>query len=288
VSAGLKEIVVITGMSGSGKSTAIRALEDGGYFCVDNLPALLLPKLAELAGMGENIARLAVVMDARDRQYLKDAPRALQDLRAAQHPVQILFLDSSDEVLTRRFSETRRRHPLAQDGTVAEGIAKEREALRDLRALADHLIDTSILNVHELKRVVQARFATAPALTPTLSVMSFGYRYGVPPQADLVLDVRFLPNPYFVPELKALTGKDPQVAKFVVDRPDSQAFLEKITDLCSFLFPRYQLEGKAYLTLALGCTGGKHRSVAMAHELARRLSSDVLQVQVWDRDVEKE
>lgn len=282
-----KQIVVISGMSGSGKSTAIRSLEDAGFFCIDNLPVLLLPKLTELAG-GGHIERMALVVDVREGIFLKDAPRMLAEVRRAGHQVEVLFLDSSDDSLIRRFSETRRRHPLAPNGTVAEGIKAEREALRDLRELADQVIDSSALNVHDLKRMVQARFSPEPAAGPSLSVMSFGYRYGVPPQADLVLDVRFLPNPYFVPELKGLTGKVPKVAAYVLDREETQQFLEKVVDLCRFLFPRYQKEGKAYLTVALGCTGGKHRSVAIAAELTRRLQDANTRVQLWDRDIEKE
>ncbi|RYZ41295.1 MAG: RNase adapter RapZ, partial [Myxococcaceae bacterium] len=268
-----KQIIVITGMSGSGKSTAIRALEDAGFFCIDNLPVLLLPKLTELAG-GGHIERMALVMDVREGVFLKDAPRILAEVRRAGHQVDVLFLDSSDDSLLRRFSETRRRHPLAPEGTVAEGIHAEREALKDLRELADQVIDSSALNVHDLKRMVQGRFSPEPTTGPSLSIMSFGYRYGVPPQADLVFDVRFLPNPYFVPELKGLTGKVPKVAAYVLEREETQQFLEKVVDLCRFLFPRYQKEGKAYLTVALGCTGGKHRSVALAAEMVRRLSED--------------
>ncbi|WAS89544.1 RNase adapter RapZ [Corallococcus sp. NCRR] len=274
-------------MSGSGKSTAIRALEDAGFFCIDNLPVLLLPKLTELAG-GGNIERMALVIDAREGVFLKDAPRVLAEVRRAGHQVDVLFLDASDDSLMRRFSETRRRHPLAPDGTVAEGIHREREALKDLRELADQVIDSSALNVHDLKRMVQGRFSPEPTTGPSLSIMSFGYRYGVPPQADLVFDVRFLPNPYFVPELKGLTGKNPKVSGYVLEREETQAFLEKVVDLCRFLFPRYQKEGKAYLTVALGCTGGKHRSVALAAEMVRRLSTDYGRVQLWDRDIEKE
>ncbi|QSQ22714.1 RNase adapter RapZ [Pyxidicoccus parkwayensis] len=282
-----KQIVVITGMSGSGKSTAIRALEDAGFFCIDNLPVLLLPKLTELAG-GGHIERMALVVDVREGVFLKDAPRILAEVRRAGHQVEVLFLDSSDDSLIRRFSETRRRHPLAPNGSVADGIKAERQELRDLRELADQVIDSSALNVHDLKRMVQARFSPEPAAGPSLSIMSFGYRYGVPPQADLVLDVRFLPNPYFVPELKGLTGKVPKVAAYVLDREETQQFLDKVVDLCRFLFPRYQKEGKAYLTVALGCTGGKHRSVAIAAELTRRLQDANTRVQLWDRDIEKE
>jgi UPF0042 nucleotide-binding protein len=287
VTPGTKHIVLISGLSGSWKSTAIRALVASGFFCIDNLPVLLLPKLTELAG-GGSIDRVALVMDARERVFLHEAPRMLAEVRKAGHQVEVLFLDAADDALIRRFSETRRRHPLAPDGSVAEGLKKERAALVDLRELADQVIDTTHLNVHDLKRMVQARFSPELTNAPSLSVLSFGYRYGVPAQADLVFDVRFLPNPYFVPELKSLTGTDPKVASYVLDRPETQEFLQKIEDLCHFLFPKYQKEGKAYLTVALGCTGGKHRSVAMAHELHRRLSNFRMRIQLWDRDVEKE
>ncbi|MFL5319075.1 MAG: RNase adapter RapZ [Myxococcaceae bacterium] len=283
-----KRIVVITGMSGGGKSTAIRALEDAGFFCVDNLPALLVPKLLDLAAQGA-FPHIALVIDAREGMFLKDAPRILDEARRAGHEVEVLFLDASDDSLIRRFSETRRRHPLAPDSSVADGIKRERELLRDLRELSDQVIDTSAINVHDLKRMVQGRFSDEPSAGPSISILSFGYRYGVPPQADLVFDVRFLPNPYFVPELKGLTGKNAKVASYVLDRPDTQTFIEKVVDLCKYLFPRYQREGKAYLTVALGCTGGKHRSVAIAAELAKRLGDgENTKLQLWDRDIEKE
>ncbi len=284
----LKRIVVITGMSGSGKSTAIRALEDSGFFCIDNLPVLLLPKLTELAGLGSTARRLALVIDAREGVFLGEAPRMLEDVRRGGHQVEVVFLDSSNGAITRRFSETRRRHPLAPQGTILEGIERERSALHDIREMADQVIDTSELTVHDLKKIIQARFSPELSNAPSISILSFGYRYGVPQQADLVFDLRFLPNPYFVPELKGLTGKHPQVARFVLDRPEAQTFLDKVVDLCQFLFPRYQKEGKAYLTLALGCTGGKHRSVAVARELSQRLSGADTPTQLWDRDVDKE
>ena len=283
-----RHIVVITGLSGSGKSTSIRALEDAGFFCIDNLPVVLIPKLTELAAHGQGFPRLALVVDAREGMFLKDAPRYLEEARRSGHQVDVLYLDASDESLIRRFSETRRRHPLAPTGTIEEGIRRERDALADLRAIADQVIDTSAMNVHDLKRVVQGRYSAEPATQPSISVMSFAYRYGVPPQADLVFDVRFLPNPYFVPELKGLTGRDPRVAQYVLDRPETQEFLARIVDLCLFLFPKYQKEGKAYLTVALGCTGGKHRSVAIAQELVKRLSIDPTSIHLWDRDIEKE
>jgi UPF0042 nucleotide-binding protein len=282
-----KQIVVITGMSGSGKSTAIRALEDAGFFCIDNLPVLLVPKLTDLAGGGA-IDRLALVIDAREGVFLKEAPRVLDEVRRAGHQLEVLFLDSSDDALIRRFSETRRRHPLAPEGSVEQGLKAEREVLRDLREMADQVIDSSALNVHDLKRMVMGRFSPEPTTQPSLSLLSFGYRYGVPPQADLVFDVRFLPNPYFVPELKGLTGRNAKVAAYVLDRPETQQFIEKIVDLYAFLFPRYQKEGKAYLTIAFGCTGGKHRSVAIAHDVFRRLQPGNPRIQLWDRDSEKE
>lgn len=282
----MKSIIVITGMSGSGKSTAIRALEDAGWFCIDNLPAPLLMKVTEL---GESRDLLAFVVDVREGQFLKDAPRAIEEARRAGHKVEVLFLDSSDDALTRRYSETRRKHPLSGTDGVAEGIARERGALQALREQAEHVVDTSSLTVHELRRQVMARFGvTSTGLS--LSVMSFGFKYGVPSNADVVLDVRFLPNPFFVPELKAFTGREPSVAAFVLDRPDSWVFLDKAYELLEFLVPRYQREGKSYLTVAIGCTGGKHRSVAIANALTTRIKQSPFgeHAQLWDRDIEKE
>lgn len=283
----MKSIIVITGMSGSGKSTAIRALEDAGWFCIDNLPAPLLMKVTEL---GESRDLLAFVVDVREGQFLKDAPRAIEEARRAGHKVEVLFLDSSDDALTRRYSETRRRHPLSGAGSVAEGIARERGALQALREQAEHVVDTSSLTVHELRRQVMARFGNSSHAQLSISVMSFGFKYGVPSNADMVLDVRFLPNPFFVPELKAFTGREPNVAAFVLDRPDSWVFLDKTYEMLEFLVPRYQREGKSYLTVAIGCTGGKHRSVAIAHALTQRLKLAPFgeHAQLWDRDIEKE
>jgi len=282
-----KQIVVITGMSGSGKSTAIRALEDAGWFCIDNLPAPLLPKVTELSAPGGEDKKLAFVIDVREGRFLQDAPRILDEARRAGHHVEVLFLDSSDEALIRRYSETRRRHPLAGRAGVNEGIARERAALKELREQAQHLLDTSGLTVHELKRQIQTRFGGDSQGQLALTLMSFGFKYGVPSQADLVLDVRFLPNPYFVPELKAFTGKDAKVSAFVMDRPETKEFLDKTNDLLTFLMPKYQREGKAYLTVAIGCTGGKHRSVAVTAALAERLKAE-WPAHVFDRDIEKE
>ncbi|MDR0966866.1 MAG: RNase adapter RapZ [Myxococcales bacterium] len=275
-------------MSGAGKSTTTRALEDLGFFCIDNLPVVLLPKMTELAtAAGNEIRRLAIVIDAREGRFLSEAPDYIAELRKAGHHIEVLFLETSDDALIRRFSETRRRHPLAGKGSVVEGIHRERLLLNDLRHLADQLIDTSGLTVHELKALIQSRFSTAQSAGPNLTIMSFGFRYGIPSQADLVFDVRFLPNPYFIPELRPFTGRDPRVAGYVLERDETQLLLKKIVDLCEFLLPLYQRERKAYLTIAIGCTGGKHRSVAITHELSRRLSASH-SVHAHDRDAEKE
>lgn len=283
-----KQIVVITGMSGSGKSTAVRALEDAGWFCIDNLPAPLLPKVTELSAPGGEDKKLAFVIDVRELRFLSEAPRIIDEARRAGHQVDVLFLDSSDEWLIRRYSETRRRHPLAGRGGVNEGISRERAALKELREQAQHLLDTSGLSVHELRRQIQTRFGGEAQGQLALTLMSFGFKYGVPSQADLVLDVRFLPNPYFVPELKAFTGRDPKVASFVMDRPETSQFVDKTVDLLTFLLPKYQREGKTYLTVAIGCTGGKHRSVAVTLAIGERMKVDWPSAHVFDRDLDKE
>jgi UPF0042 nucleotide-binding protein len=275
-------------MSGSGKSTVIRALEDAGWFCIDNLPVPLLPKLLELASYAGDMPRIAVVTDAREGRYLDLTPRAINELRAQGVKVELLFLDAGDEILIRRFSETRRRHPLSPDGSVPAGILEERRRLKDLRALADEVIETSTVTVHELKRMVQARFGDATSTQLNVSVLSFGYRYGLPPQADLVVDVRFLPNPYFVPGMRERTGRETDVAAYVLEREEAQGFLDRVSDMVQFLLPKYRKEGKSYLTVAVGCTGGKHRSVAFARALTERLQGPDALVRVWDRDIEKD
>jgi UPF0042 nucleotide-binding protein len=284
------QVVILTGMSGSGKSTALRALEDAGFYCVDNLPIIFVEKLLELSGhtAGE-VSRIALGVDAREGRFLAEAPRVIRELRQKGAEVEVVFLDCADEALTRRYSETRRRHPLAgEGGTVADGIAAERAALADLKALADEVVDTTTLNVHELKRLVSRRFAGGEGAKLGVTVVSFGFRFGIPSHADLVLDVRFLPNPYFVPELRSFPGTDPRVARFVLEEPDAKAFLERLIDLLGFLLPRYRNENKSYLTIAIGCTGGKHRSVALAAALSERLSAAGQVVRLWHRDVEKE
>jgi UPF0042 nucleotide-binding protein len=288
--AGGPKVVILTGVSGSGKSTALRALEDAGFYCVDNLPIVFLEKLLELSGRtaGE-VSRIALVVDAREGRFLADAPRVIQEIRQKGADVEVLFLDASDESLVRRYSETRRRHPLAgETGTVPDGIAAERQALAPLKAIADEVVDSTTLNVHELKRLVNRRFLGGEGSRLGVTVVSFGFRFGIPSHADVVLDVRFLPNPFFIAELKPYPGTDPRVASFVLGQPDARAFLDRIVELCGFLLPRYRTEGKSYLTIAIGCTGGKHRSVALAAALAERLEGNGQPVRLWHRDAEKE
>lgn len=268
--------VVVTGLSGAGKSAAIRALEDLGYLCVDNLPTVLIPTLADLdPGGGAGHDAVAVVVDVRDRSFLDRFAGVFTALRG-RHRLQtwLIFLDASDAALLRRFSETRRPHPLAPAGSVIEGILTERARLRPIKEMSDLVLDTSDLNVHELRRafseLVEGRDRPTRLMTATL--LSFGYKYGVPPESDLVFDVRFLPNPYFVPELKALSGNDPGVRDYVCASEAAAPFLDKTTDLLGFLIPRYRHEGKSYLTIGIGCTGGRHRSVVMVEQLAARLS----------------
>ncbi len=263
-------IVIVTGLSGAGKSTALRALEDLDFFCVDNLPLPLVEKFVELLDLQGEVQKVALVIDAREGEFLKSYRDAAAALRAKGHPVEVLFLDAADEQLLRRFSETRRRHPLAGDDLRA-GIHKERVLLMPLREDAEAIVDTGNLNVHQLKGIIQERYGrTAGALSVTL--LSFGYKHGYPAEADMVLDVRFLPNPYFVEHLSASAGTEADVARFVLDNDDAREFLRKIEELLYFCLPRFEREGKAYLTVAIGCTGGRHRSVAVVHELGRRLA----------------
>jgi UPF0042 nucleotide-binding protein len=283
-------VVILTGVSGSGKSTALRALEDAGFYCVDNLPIVFLEKLLELsAHTAGEVTRIALVVDAREGRFLDEAPRVIDEVRRTGTRVEVVFFDASDDALLRRYSETRRRHPLAGDsGSVSEGIAAERKALEGLKASASEVIDSSSLNVHELKRLVHARFVGAEVEQMGVTLVSFGFRYGLPSHADVVLDVRFLPNPYFVPELRPHPGTDARVKEYVLGQQDAKAFLARMVDLCTFLLPRYRIEGKSYLTIAVGCTGGRHRSVAIADALAHELQTAGTPVRLWHRDLEKE
>ncbi|MGZ5959290.1 MAG: RNase adapter RapZ [Myxococcaceae bacterium] len=283
-------IVLVTGLSGAGKSTATKALEDLGFFCIDNLPVMLLPKLLELVshGASDEVQRIAIVVDAREGRFLDSTPAALDEVRQEGHQLEVMFLDCADDALIRRFSETRRRHPLS-DGSVQEGIALERRMLGQLRALADHVVDTTRMNVHELRDTVIARFG-GPGQDDKLNVtlLSFGFRNGIPPASDLVFDVRFLPNPYFVEGLKPHPGTDPRVSQWVLERMQTQEFLSRLESLLLFLIPQYRAEGKSYLTVSIGCTGGRHRSVALAEELGRRLAEKHrASVKVTHRDVGK-
>jgi UPF0042 nucleotide-binding protein len=284
-------IVVVTGMSGAGKSTAIKALEDLGYFCIDNLPVMLLPKLLELVSLGTNeeVDRLAIVVDAREARFLEKTPAAFEEVRRSGHRLEVIFFDCQDDALLRRFSETRRRHPLSPEGSVAEGIAHERMLLGHLRNLSDQIVDTTRMNVHELRDAITSKFG-GPGGPDGLNVtlLSFGFRNGIPPASDLVFDVRFLPNPYFVEGLKAYPGTDPRVSSWVLERNQTQEFLARLESLLGFLIPQYRAEGKSYLTVSIGCTGGRHRSVALSEELGKRLSEkNRANVKVTHRDVNK-
>jgi UPF0042 nucleotide-binding protein len=282
-------IVIITGLSGSGKSTVIRALEDIGFYCVDNLPVVLLPKFLSVQSAPEQgISQVALVMDLREKSFLDQYQHIFAQLKKRGYTIEILFLDSTDDVLVHRFSETRRIHPLTPQGTIMEGIQMEREKLTPLKNMADWVIDTTSLNVHQLKDVIQRAYATNGVLRRLLIyVTSFGYRYGIPVDADIVFDVRFLPNPYFVEDLKRCDGHDPAVQDYVFSSEESVRFVDKMTDLMGFLLPLYEKEGKSRLNIALGCTGGRHRSVAMANRLGTYLSDQNYPASVYHRDIGK-
>ena len=284
------EIVVITGLSGSGKTLAIRAFEDMGYFCVDNLPVSLIPVFAELCARRPDLRRAALVVDAREGTFLKDFPAIFDSLRRnIAHRGRLLFFEADDEALIRRFSETRRPHPLASGGSLEEGIKRERQMLEPLRERADLIIDSSGFNVHELRRFIQEHFAPRTGGQPIgISVVSFGYKHGVPPEADLLFDTRFLPNPFFVDGLRGRSGLDTEVRDYLEAIPDYREFLARIVDLVAFLIPRYIREGKSYLTVAIGCTGGRHRSVAMAEAVTRSLCDRGYEVKASHRDLERE
>ncbi|HEY4012099.1 MAG TPA: RNase adapter RapZ [Polyangiaceae bacterium] len=297
-------VVVVTGLSGAGKSQALHALEDLGFFCVDNLPTLLAPQAVALCERG-GMTRVALGIDVRVRAFLGEVGNVLKLLEAeGQRDVQVLFFDAGDETLLRRFSETRRPHPVSAQAppstveatgagdalAVLDGVHVERERLAPLRASATRVIDTTNTSVHELRRVMIAHFGPASGGGPRMvtRVVSFGFKFGTPVDADLVLDVRFLDNPYFVPELKSLTGLDEPVARYVLDAPETKEFLQKTLSLLEYVMPKYEREGKSYLTIAIGCTGGRHRSVAVADALARSLSTPAgPRIAVLHRDVER-
>ncbi len=283
------KIVIITGVSGSGKSTAIKALEDLGFFCVDNLPPVLFPKFIELcrASSGE-ISKVAMVMDVRQRDFLKEYPGIFKELNKKGERIKILFLESSDEVLVRRFKETRRQHPLAEKGSVLESIQIERDKLSDLKLLASEIIDTSSFTVHQLREIIIQLFSKIHARRKmTITLTSFGYKFGIPYDADLLMDVRFLPNPFFVSELREFSGDDEKVYNYVMHNAIAKGFLKKFTALVNFLLPHYEKEGKSYLTIGVGCTGGKHRSVAVINSLEKLISKKGFLIRVLHRDLGK-
>jgi RNase adapter protein RapZ len=283
------QVVIVTGLSGAGKSTAIRVLEDLGFYCIDNLPVALIPRFLDLClNSEEPITRVALGVDQRERVFLRAYPQVLAELRRRGQRVNIVYLEAADEVLLRRFNETRRPHPATGTGGVAEGILLEREALTGLREIADQVIDTSTYTVHELRgklRQVIASTYAHPTLLVTLQ--SFGYKYGVPVDADLMFDLRFLPNPFFVEDLRPKTGQEADVAAYVLRRSEAEVFLAQVSALLQTTLPLYVREGKSYLTIAIGCTGGRHRSVAVAEELGQRISGWGYTVHLRHRDLHR-
>jgi len=283
-----KKIIIITGLSGSGKSTAIDALEDGGFFCIDNLPVILLPKFLEFrAETGSEITKLALVMDLREEEFIQRYPDIFTKLRQEGCLFEILFLEASTEILLRRYSQTRRKHPLSEAKSLLEGIQAERKELKDLREIADLIIDTSNYNVHELKEIILNHVLKAvPAKRMKIYLLSFGFKYGIPADADLVIDVRFLPNPHFVQELRNLDGTSPKVKEFMDRWKETHIFLEKYLDLLNYLIPHYEKEGKSSLTIAVGCTAGTHRSVSIADAIYRELKKTTNLITLTHRDIE--
>jgi len=281
------QLVILTGLSGSGKSTVLRAFEDMGFYCVDNLPVELIPIFAELHAAGEgDFHRAALLVDAREGQQLGKLPVLLKHLRK-DHPIALVFIEASDDALLRRYSETRRPHPLGKDYSVRESLREERKMMEPIRSLADVVIDSTQFNVHELRNFITRRFKNPDRHPMLISVVSFGYKYGVPNDADLMFDVRFLPNPHFVPSLRRFTGRDTNVRRFIRSFPQTGEFLKRIESLLAYLMPHYIEEGKSYLTIAFGCTGGKHRSVMLAEEIKKALEKKKYAAKVFHRDIEK-
>jgi RNase adapter protein RapZ len=281
------ELVIITGMSGSGKASVLKAFEDLGYYCVDNLPVGLIPRFAELAGQSSEIDRTALVVDVREGRQLEELPAIIKSVKRII-PTRLLYLEASDAVLQRRFSETRRPHPLGTHAPVKTSLTAERRRLRAIRAHADLVLDTSKFNVHELRAHINELFQKKEKGRNILvSCVSFGFKHGVPDDADLVFDVRFLPNPHFIPEFRPLTGRHPKVAKYIRSFPQTTEFIQRISELLVYLLPHYIHEGKSYLTIAVGCTGGQHRSVMISEDVAKRLKKAGYRVKVVHRDSPK-
>ena len=282
------KIIIITGRSGSGKSTAIAAFEDAGYYCVDNMPVALLPKFLELPiKSNSEIAGLAFVMDLREKSFLSRYSLIFKSLKKKGHQFEILFLDADEETLLKRYSQTRRHHPLSQDKSLLEGIRTEQKQLKDLKIAADKIINTSHFNVHELKSVISDIAQKSKDFAPMkINILSFGFKYGIPHDADLIMDVRFLSNPHFVPELKNLDGRNGSVKNYVLDNDEARRFLKKYLDLLDYLIPMYEKEGKAYLTIAVGCTGGRHRSVTIAEAVFEHIKKPDMQIIITHRDID--
>jgi RNase adapter protein RapZ len=282
-----KQLVILTGLSGSGKSTVLKAFEDMGFYCVDNMPVELIPIFAELHAAGEgDFSRAALLVDAREGAQLQKLPGLLMHLRK-DHPISLVFIEAHDEALLRRYSETRRPHPLGKDYSVRESLLHERELMAPIRKLADVVIDSTQFNVHELRNFITRRFKSPDRHPMLISVVSFGYKYGVPVDADLIFDVRFLPNPHFVPALRKFTGRDTKVRRFIRSFPQTGEFLRRMESLLAYLMPHYIEEGKSYLTIAFGCTGGKHRSVMLAEEIKKALEKRKYATKVFHRDIDK-
>jgi RNase adapter protein RapZ len=280
-----RNLVILTGLSGSGKASALKAFEDLGFYAVDNMPVSLMPPFAELVAHSRDIRRAALVVDVREGQSLERFPAILGEMRRIL-PSTVVFLEASRAALLARYSETRRPHPLGREARVTRALQQEKKLLEPIRNVADVIIDTTKFNVHELRAYIQSKFVRPDEeKTLLISSISFGYKKGVPLDADLVFDVRFLPNPHFVPEFRNLTGKDPKVENYIVSFPQTREFLDRVTELLLFLLPHYIHEGKSYLTLAFGCTGGQHRSVMIAEEVARRLERHGFRVKVAHRDM---
>ncbi len=284
---GSGHLVILTGLSGSGKSTVLKTFEDLGFYCVDNMPVELIPTFSELRvhGSGE-IERAALLVDAREGEQLERLPAIYRKLRREQQ-AELVFIEASDEALLRRFSETRRPHPLGHDRPVREGLRRERELMAPIRKLSDVVLDTTKFNVHELRQFITQRFKNPDRRPLLVALVSFGYRFGIPADADLVFDVRFLPNPHFVPRLRRYSGRHPRVARYIRSFPQTGEFLRRIEGLLAYLIPHYIREGKSYLTIAFGCTGGRHRSVMLAEAVRRALGRRGYAAKVVHRDVEK-
>lgn len=284
----MDQILILSGLSGSGKSTAVKVLEDIGFFCIDNLPPKLINTFIDLCNTSlKNINKVAIVIDIRvpEKEILNRFERVINEIKLKVKKTDILFLESSDEIIVRRYKETRRNHPLAYDGNLLDAVSRERYILGEIEKLANHTIDTSNYNVHQLKEIIQNIVGSEQSGSFTTTFTSFGYKHGVPHDADLVIDVRFLPSPHFDEKLKDLTGNDEEIVDFILSNDDSEEFLTSFCDLLNFLLPKYKKEGKSYLTIAIGCTGGKHRSVVIVNELSKRFSS--YSPQIRHRDINK-